>query len=383
MKKLILLFILIISICIIFNVSFVYAEDKNIFDYVNENIEKIDMKDLENIINEDSEINISLKQLINKIISGEYDSDINSIIKQIQEIVKNELLSFIPMIFSILSVVLLYSILKNLSNSFLNKEINSLIHFVCFSAVLLIVSTQITMIISSIKNLIDQIGKYSDVSFPILMNVMILLGSKVSSSVYSPYCELFSTTIIKVIQNVVFPLSSASIIVQIVSNISDKIKLNKLSKVLLDMSKYILTTMFSLFIVFLSFQGLTSGIIDTISIKSAKYAIENYVPIIGGYLSDGYDLVLFSFVLIKNSLGYIVLIYFLKVILVPIIKILVLTISLRVSAAVIEPLSENKISDFLFKISKNVMMFIAIVLAISFMFIISIMFIILSCNIGA
>ena len=72
----------------------------------------------------------------------------------------------------------------------------------------------------------------------------------------------------------------------------------------------------------------------------------------------------------------------LKIILFPVIKIALFSISLKFASVVIEPLSNNKVSDFLFSISKNITILISVIISVGAMFLITIMFIILSFNIG-
>ena len=52
-----------------------------------------------------------------------------------------------------------------------------------------------------------------------------------------------------------------------------------------------------------SLQGIAVGSFDSLSIRTTKYTIKSYVPVMGGYLSDGMDLILSSTILIKNSVG--------------------------------------------------------------------------------
>jgi hypothetical protein len=52
-------------------------------------------------------------------------------------------------------------------------------------------------------------------------------------------------------------------------------------------------------------QGITSASIDGISIRATKYAISNSIPIVGGFLRDGFDIVIAGSVLIKNAVGII------------------------------------------------------------------------------
>ena len=42
---------------------------------------------------------------------------------------------------------------------------------------------------------------------------------------------------------------------------------------------------------------------DGLNLKLTKFAIKNYVPILGGYVSEGFDFVYTCSVLVKNALG--------------------------------------------------------------------------------
>ncbi|MDE5991141.1 MAG: stage III sporulation protein AE, partial [Clostridia bacterium] len=145
---------------------------------------------------------------------------------------------------------------------------------------------------------------------------------------------------------------------------------------------YILGGVFSLFIAFLTFQGLTGGVIDSISIKTAKFALQSYIPILGGYLSDGFDLMLASLVLIKNSLGIVSLLMILSVIALPTIKIAVLSLGLKLASGIIEPICDNKFGKMLHGISTNLTLLIVSLVGVGFMFLLTVMLVIYTFNVG-
>ena len=137
---------------------------------------------------------------------------------------------------------------------------------------------------------------------------------------------------------------------------------------------------FSIFTAFITLEGITGNNIDNVSIKSAKFAISSYVPILGGYLTEGFDLALASIVLIKNSIGIIGIIVILLLALSPVIKIAVFILTLKITAGIIEPICDNRIASFVESISKNMSLLIAILLGVMFMFLMMCMFAMLTLN---
>ena len=140
--------------------------------------------------------------------------------------------------------------------------------------------------------------------------------------------------------------------------------------------------MFSIFMSFVTVQGITGATLDSVAVGTAKFALSSYIPILGGYLSDGFDLVLASCVLIKNSIGLSVLIILICLILVPLLEIIIFMLGLKAVAAIIEPVTDNRMSELVAKMSDNLMPLILAILGISFMFFIMIMLIIYTCNFG-
>ena len=137
-----------------------------------------------------------------------------------------------------------------------------------------------------------------------------------------------------------------------------------------------------MFVGFITLEGITGATFDTVTVKSTKFALSSYVPILGGYLSDGFDLVMASCVLIKNAVGLTAIILLFFIAIVPVLKILVLSLSLRLASAIIEPISDNKISDLLFSVSKNLILLVVVLLGFAFVVFIVIMLIIYTCNFG-
>ena len=136
---------------------------------------------------------------------------------------------------------------------------------------------------------------------------------------------------------------------------------------------------FTIFIAFLTMQGLTVSSIDSISLKTAKFAIKSYIPILGSYLSDGVSVILAGSVLIKNAVGVSGLLLLFSVVFSPLIKIIIVLLLLKLTSAILEPLGDSKVSNFLFSISKSLNMLVVCLLATSFMYLISVS-LLMSCS---
>ena len=161
---------------------------------------------------------------------------------------------------------------------------------------------------------------------------------------------------------------------------SKNVKLTKLTEFFKTATNTILVVTFTLFTAFLSSQGLTAGSFDSISIRAAKFATKSYIPVLGGYLSDGFDLIMASSVLIKNSVGVAGLVLLVCTIFSPILQILGLSFGLKFVAAITEPVTDEKITTFLSSVAKHLNMLVVAILAVAFMYFICVMLLIFTSN---
>ena len=98
--------------------------------------------------------------------------------------------------------------------------------------------------------------------------------------------------------------------------------------------------------------------------------MKSYIPILGGYLSDGFSLIMASSVLIKNAIGYSGLIIMFLTIISPILKIIIFKLGLSLVAGIIESVADKRVTDFISSISKSLTMLSSIIIAFSFAYLI-------------
>lgn len=104
--------------------------------------------------------------------------------------------------------------------------------------------------------------------------------------------------------------------------------------------------MFTIYLGLVSIQGLYVTSVDNFTVKTAKFAIGNFIPVVGGFVSDSVDILLSSSQLIKGVFGGIGLIVLVGICLVPVTKIASIILVYKVSAIAVEPIGEDSIFKF-------------------------------------
>ena len=129
-------------------------------------------------------------------------------------------------------------------------------------------------------------------------------------------------------------------------------------------------------------QGVAGGVVDKFGFNVAKFALSGYVPILGGYLSDGFDLISASIVIVKNAFGYFASMVLVGVILFPLLKVMAFSLTLRFVSAIVEPIGDERVAKLLHSLATNINLLITALAGVGFLFFIMTMLMTLSCNMG-
>ena len=357
--------------------------EQQLIDNVEQNVDDLDLGSLQGLLQGlDSNLFDSLKDTIIDIAQGEQKLTFDDAVRLITQRVFSALNGVLPIVVSIVGISLITSLLNGLTSGFLSNPTKELIGFVSYCSIAVIILTRAMSLVNDTAAIVSTIKQFMQLVFPILLTIITVVGGANSSAVFQPMMSVLTTSITTFIVQIIMPMVVVVIVFTMISSLSNGVKLSKLTSFFSSGIKYSLTAVFSLFVTFLTAQGLTGGIIDTVSIKTAKFAMQSYVPIVGGYLSDGFDLMMASFVLIKNSLGLISLFALLIMIASPLVNIIVFSLGLKLASGIIEPIGDSKISKMIFDLSKNVNILLAIILGVAFMFVTTITLIIYACNLG-
>lgn len=394
MKKLLsVAFATIICFCLFVGTSTAYAvsaEDEigeKLEDEIDKSLNDLDLSGLEDLYNELSDDKLSfgdsVKSVIRGILDGELSLDASVIFNLVKDALFGGFKAILPMTLALFVIILMYRIFTSLVSGFQRESIKNIIYFVYYMAMISILSIAVGNCVSDTVKTVQSVAKVTDVLFPILLTLMTALGGVSGVALYQPLMLVLTTVIIKIISAVVLPLFMATMVFTIVGGLSKSVPLGNLTKTTKGLSEWILGTMFAIFVAIATFQGILGASADSITIKSMKFAVSSYVPILGGYLSEGFDLVMAGCVLLKNAVGLTGVVILFLVTLLPIAKILLYSFAFQFVASFAEPLGETRFPKLLFSVGKNLRTLVSVIAGVTFLVFILIIIIMLSVSPGA
>lgn len=347
--------------------------DKTIIEELNE----IDFSELNLVVKEfDSKktnlFSISnIKKKVYEIISGSAVVDYSDFFAFIFSNLIEMIVKYLPMLSIIIGIGVITNLLNGLKGKFNEKSTGNLIQTVGFLTAVVLVIGIISSLTDSTGNTISSMVNQMNCLFPIMLTLMASVGANASVSAFQPIVAILSTYIADIFNYFIVPLFTLSFVFSILSNISDNVKLDKFSSFISGVFKWSIGLIFMLFFAIFSIQGITMGSFDSLSIRTTKYTIRSYVPVMGGYLSDGMDIILSSTILIKNSIGLVGVLLIISTILSPVIEIAICSLAFKLISAILQPLGSGKLSNFLSSTSKSITILSSSVIAIGFMYLLS------------
>ena len=318
--------------------------------------------------------------LLNSALKGEIDN--KTIFWKIASLFGDELLLAVRILASILVIIVITSILKTISDNLENKNIAKITYYVQYILIVTLMFSNFTEVVNMARNTIFNLVGFMQNLIPILITLMISTGSIISANIMQPVILFVITFIGNLLVKVIIPLVLVGTALGIISNISEKIQITKLSKFFKSSVIWILGIVLTIFVGLLSLEGTLSSSIDGITAKTAKATISNLIPVVGKALGDSIDTVLGSAVILKNAVGVVGVIIIIFICAIPIIKLSILSITYSIAAALAQPIAEKNVVKLLEQFSGTFKVLLGIVFVVSAMFLIGIAIVVKISNSG-
>jgi len=311
---------------------------------------------------------LNVQEFITESLAGKVNNKI--FYKAIIALLGKEIATGITTIGGILVIIIIHSILKSISESLENDNISKLIYYVQYIAIVTIIMSNFSDIINLVKETTTNLVGFMNSLVPILIALITATGQVSTGMIIQPVLIFAIVFIGNIISLVILPIITIIMILNIASNLSDKIQIGNLAKFFKSSVVWFLGFVITIFVGLLSLEGTLTSSVDGITLKGIKSVTSTFVPVVGKALGDSVDTVLGATSLIKNSIGFVGVVIIIGICIVPIIKISILCIMYSLAGAISEPLADKKIVSAInqmsgiFKLLLGIMFFVAVLLII-------------------
>lgn len=368
MKKIMLAVLMII----LFYSDYSFAQT-DINDYVDKQLESLNIDSIQKYLDESEVLgDLDLKTFLKEVITG--DKNLLDIFdkESIKFLFFKEVKTSMKICAMVLVLSLLSSILKSLENSFSSGTITQITNYIIFITMISFILVAFKDVLEIADSSINSIIGLVKVIVPVLLTLLALMGLPITSSVLNPIFIGGITFINILFKKFLFVSISLAFSILVVNNLSKSIKLSKLASFIKNINFLCIGAMFTVYLGLVSVQGLYVTSLDSFTMKTTKFAVGSFIPVVGGFVSDSLDIILSSSQLIKGVFGSIGLIILVAISITPVIKIFSIILVYKICSIVVEPVGEERISTFLNEVANLMIVILSCVIAITIMFFVTV-----------
>ncbi|MDR2504968.1 MAG: stage III sporulation protein AE [Oscillospiraceae bacterium] len=259
-------------------------------------------------------------------------------------------------------------ILSRMRASFENDMVTTVGTYVAYLLVAIAAVKYFFAELTQVRAVVTAMANGMQALFPLLLTLLAAVGGTSSSAFFQPAIVAASGTMTALVKNVTMSLAIAAALVTALSHITPHFALKKLLALLKTVSNWSLGICFTVFIGVMAVQGFGAAAMDGVSLRTAKYAIDNFVPVVGGMFADTMDTLIACSLVVKNALGATGFVILVGACVVPLTRILTTSLVFRMSAAILEPVGDENVVNLLSDFAGVMTMLFTILLSVAAMF---------------
>lgn len=287
----------------------------------------------------------TLDKILQATLQGESIFADTEIIASLQDLLLLELRSTVFLCMEIVGICIITGLLKNLSGSFGTKSVSEIAGFICMISVIGITMIHFRDVYDMTIDAMKTMTYTMEILLPILIGVLIAMGQVTTGTIMSPFTLSAVTAFHHLIKNIIFPAVFYSAVFTMLNCITEKDYVNQLAKLLRKGALYGTGLIVTIMTGIINVQGLITKTSDGLLINTAKYSIDAFIPIVGGFTADTVDLFLTCMHSIQSIVGIFGILLIVTLIFIPILKISVIGLVYKITACIIEPVSGKKIGE--------------------------------------
>lgn len=290
----------------------------------------------------------------------------------LEQVFFHEITSQLHLLGKILFLAVLCVLMQQLQNSFRSSEIAVLSYSVCFIFLLIIGMKAFTSSVMIAEQTVDVMIGFMEALLPLLLFLLTAVGAITSAALFTPLM-LFAVNVLGVLmKTVILPLFLLTAILDSLNYFSRTYRLGQLASLIRQGGMVLFGFGMMLFTGLLTIQGVSGGIADGLGLRTAKFAVGNFVPIVGKMFADSVDVIFGASLILKNAIGIFGMVTVGTVCLVPLVKLLVLAFLMKAGGALIQPMGEDRLASCLAQLGTHILLLFAVVLSVALIFFLTI-----------
>lgn len=224
-------------------------------------------------------------------------------------------------------------------------------------------------LISPARDAIDNLIIMIKSTIPALLTLLTLSGGVTTSGLMSPILTSLINIIAVILGDFLVSVIIATVSLSVADRMSDKINISSAVKFLKQFVKWVLLFCMAVYSGIYGVYGLAGSALDSRLGKATRFALGSSIPVVGGVVSDSIETIIGTIASLRSITGVVGIIAICAIAVLPLVKIAMIMWMLKLSAVILEPVSNIKIVQLTTDVADCASMIFAILTAISLLLI--------------
>ncbi|MEZ3504250.1 MAG: stage III sporulation protein AE [Lachnospiraceae bacterium] len=334
-------------------------------------MEEIDFSEIQQVLNEILGNEMDFQDMVRQGMEGKSLLSPESLGSLFQKIFLEELLAQKQMWLHILILAIAAAVLIHFADVFQNQSVSQISFCMIYMILFLILIASFQSSMGIAKGVLKSMQNFMTVLAPAYFLAMMLTSYITSAGIYYEFILLLISVVRWFTEAFVMPCIEIYVLLILANYLSKEARLTRFAELTGMVVSWSLKGVLALVMGFHMIQGIISPAADAFRTSTVSRGLE-MVPGVGNISGSVTDLVLGSAMLIKNGIGAAALAALIVLCLVPLVKLAVIMAAYYVLAAVLQPISDERITGCLAGMGTGVKMLFQAVFTVLVLFLLTI-----------
>lgn len=299
-------------------------------------------------------------------LNEEDDDIIRELVNKILLSLTNEIKNNYKYVIILILICILTSLLKIFVSDEKLKEIGS---YGCYCGCSVILINSFKTCSDLCERTIDNLVDFMNLSIPTMASLLSFSGFQGTALSMQTMFIVVATIFNRIVVKILFPFYWFCGIFAVINGISKTLNLSRFINLASKTVTYLMGILMTVFGSILAFTGFTSTAKDNLLLKTAKFTVTSFVPVVGGCLSESLNGIIYSSIMLKNTVGYFAFVIILSICVMPVIKIGIIIFLYKICASSANLITENNISSLIDSVCSVLISMLGLVLITSVIFV--------------
>ena len=327
-------------------------------------LDRLDLSGMESILGsplipDELTENVSIKEILLNMLTGKELISWENVFYILKTLAFGELHNVMAVSAQLIIICIITGLLSAVSSNFGKNTVSGTAGLAAFHEIYEMCADAVTTMTSLMG-----------VSLPLLFTLTAASGGASSSTVMNTVITGAVTGFSFVILKILMPAVFISCVMIIINSLGQRSYIKKMSQLLRSFALFATGFMITVFTGLSAVQGMMTKSADSLLIRTARYSIDNFIPVVGGFTADSLEMLLSCITSLRSGIGIAGVIILVLLLTGPLLRVCAIVLVFRLTAAVLEPMGNDRVSDCMSDMGNAVMILGALLLLSTMMFII-------------